>query len=191
MTDLNDERRAQEVIERECPDERVRRTALSILAEAIKEAKVYGRDKWAVNVADTARLVVGHYYVCTVRDTGVWIALDDRFMKSGDYYPTMDELNAWGWMPDKKDAKGSYRNYTDRSRRTPFSVNGRYSIGANHKEAWPHIRRLFFDFIYKAIYHGQPIDKRTPEHHSPGMLKYMRHYLGVDLPDPLYEPDVR
>jgi hypothetical protein len=191
VTDNNDERSAREVIERACPDEGVRKVALSILAEAIKEANVYGRDKWTVGVAETARLVVGNYYVCTVRETGVWIALDDRFMKRGDYYPTMDELNSWGWMPDKQGEKGSYSNYKDKSRRTDFSVNGRYSIGVNHNDYWPHIRRLFFDFIYKVIYHGQPMNPNSPALHSQGMLKHMRHYLGVDLPDPLYQPDVR
>jgi hypothetical protein len=191
MIDLSDERSAQKVIEKACPDERVRKIALSIFADAIKEANVYGRDKWTVRVAETARLVVGNYYVCTVRETGVWLALDDRFMKTGDYYPTMDELNSWGWIPDKQGEKGSYPNYKDKSRRTDFSVNGRYSIGVNHNDSWPHIRRLFFDFIYKVIYHGQPMNTKSPDLHSQGMFKHMRRYLGVDLPDPLYQPNVR
>lgn len=191
MIDLNDERSAQEVVEKACPDEGVRKVALSILAEAIKEANAYGRDKWTINVTETARLVVGNYYVCTVRETGVWLALDDRFTKAGDYWPAMGGLNAWGWRPDEQGVKGSYPHYKDRSRRTDFSINGRYSVGANHDEAWPHIRRLFFDFIYKANYHGQPMNKRSPDLHSQGMLKYLRHYLGVDLPDPLYQAGVR
>jgi hypothetical protein len=49
-------RSAQRVIEKACPDERVRKIALSILADAIEEANVYGRDKWAVRVKETARL---------------------------------------------------------------------------------------------------------------------------------------
>jgi len=94
-------------------------------------------------------------------------------------------------MPDKQGEKGSYSNYKDKSRRTDFSINGRYSVEANHNDTWPHIRRLFFDFIYKAIYHGQPMNPNSPALHSQGMLKQMRHYLGADLPDPLYQPDVR
>ncbi len=191
MIDINDEKSARKVVERACPDERVRKIALSILAEAVKEANVYGRDKWTVNVTETVRLVVGNYYVCTVRETGVWIALDDRFIKSGEYYPTMYELNAWGWIPDKEDEKDHKRTYSDRSKRNDFSSNGRYSIGANHNDNWPHIRRLFFDFIYKAIYHGQRMNPNSPGLHSQGMLKYMRHYLGADLPDPLYQADVQ
>ena len=186
MVDLNDERSAREVIERACPDEGLRKANLSMLAEAIREANVYGRDRWAVRVRDTARLVVGNYYVCTVRETGVWLALDDRFTKTGDYYPTMDELNSRGWVPDRRGEKGAYSNYKDRSRRTEFSINGRYSVGADHADNWPHIRRLFFDFIYKAVYHGQPMNPKSPGLHSHGMLKYMRRHLGVDLPDPLY-----
>lgn len=184
MVDKTDERSVQEVIEKACPDERIRKIALSILAEAIKEANVYGRDKWAVRVTDnTARLVVGRYYVCTVHESGVWLALDNRFMEKDPYLPTLDELKSWGWTPDEPDA---YPNYKDKSLRTDFSVNGYYFVGANHNDSWPHIRRLFFDFIYKAIYHGQSMNKKSPDLHSQGMLKYMRHYLGVDLPDPLY-----
>jgi hypothetical protein len=180
-------RSAQRVIEKACPDERVRKIALSILADAIEEANVYGRDKWAVRVKETARLVFGHYYVCTVRETGVWIALDDWFMKLGDYWPTMDQLNSWGWTPDEQDADPHYKD----TRQNEFSVNGLYSIGDKHSDAWPHIRRLFFDFIYKARYHGQRMNPNSPGLHSQGMLKYMRHFLGVDLPDPSYQPDVR
>jgi len=190
VIDQNDEREAREVVEKAC-DEGVRRAALSILAEAIREANVYGRDRWALRVGETARLVVGNYYVCTVRETGVWLALDDRFTKTADYHPAMEELNAWGWMPDKHGETGSYLHYKDKSRRTDFSVNGRYSIGANHDDAWPHIRKLFFDFIYKAIYHGQPMNAKSPDLHSQGMLKYMRRYLGGDLPDPSYRAEVR
>jgi hypothetical protein len=187
VIDPNDERGAKKVIERACPDERIRKAALSIFADAIKEANLYGRHKWTVNVTDTARLVVGHYYVCTVRETGVWIALDDRFLKTGEYLPTMGKLNSWGWTPDEPDA---FRHYKD-TRQNEFSVNGLYSIGANHKDTWPHIRRLFFDFIYKAVYHGQRMDRNSPALHSQGMLKYMRHYLAVNLPDPLYPPDTQ
>ncbi len=136
-------------------------------------------------------MVVGNYYVCTVRETGVWVALDDRFTKTGDYWPTTDELSSWGWVPDEPGKEGSYPNYKDKSRRTKFSIDGRYSVGENHNDSWPHVRRLFFDFIYKAIYHGQSMNKKSPELHSQDMLRYMRHYLGVDFPDPLYRSDAR
>lgn len=192
MIDKNDERSAQEVIEKACPDEKVRRSTLSILAKAIKEANVYGRDKWTVRVTnDTARLLVGNYYVCTLHKSGVWLALDNRFMEKDSYLPTLDELESWGWIPDQADEPGAYPHYKDRSMRTDFSVNGYYPIGESHNAVWPHIRRLFFDFIYKAIYYGQPMKKNSPNLHSQGMLKYVRHYLGVDLPDSLYRPDIR
>ncbi len=193
MIDLNDERSARKVIDNvyRNGNEEVKEVALSILADGIKEANIYGRHRWTVRVEETARLVVGHYYVCTVRESGVWIALDDRFTKSGEYYPTMDELNAMGWTPDEEGKKDHKRTYSDKSRRNPFSVNGLYSIGADHDKNWPHIRRLFFDFIYKAIHHGQRMDKDSPGLHSQGMLKYLRHYLGVELPDPFYEADAR
>jgi len=161
VIDMNDERSVQQVIEKACPDERVRETALLILAEAIKEADVYGRHKWAIRVGETARLVVGNYYVCTVRETGVWIALDDRFTKTGDYWPTMDELNSWGWMPDEPGSKGSYSNYKDKSRRTNFSINGRYSVGENHNGG-----------IVKSCGSASPVTRRP----SPRFLPPAPHY---------------
>jgi hypothetical protein len=188
VVDKNDKRGVQKVVEKECPDEKVRKIALTILADAIKEANAYGQDKWTVRVKDTARLLVGNYYVCTVRPTGVWLALDDRFLKGGNYYPTMGELNSRGWTPSEPDANRTYKDY---SKRNAFSINGLYSIGAGHDDNWPHIKRLFFDFIYKAIYHGQPMGPRSPALHSQGMLEYMRDYLGVDLPDPSHRPDKR
>lgn len=71
MVDKNDKRGVQKVVEKECPDEKVRKIALTILADSIKEANAYGRNKWTVRDKDTARLLVGNYYACTVRPTGV------------------------------------------------------------------------------------------------------------------------
>jgi hypothetical protein len=84
-------------------------------------------------------------------------------------------------MPDEPAKEGTYSNYEDKSRRTRKSINGRYSVGENYNDFGPYVRRLFYNFMYKAIHHGQPMNKNSPALHSQGRLKYMRHYLGVDL----------
>jgi hypothetical protein len=188
MQNANDEKEAQTIIESFCPNPAVRDVALSIFGEAICEANIYRQATWAVRVEETARLTVAHYYVCTIWHNGVWLALDNQFDNAvcNSYYPTMQTLNAGGWTPDQVGQPGAYPTYKDASLRTDFSINGLYVIGVNHQNVWPHLRRLFFNFIYKANYHGQPMDPRSPGHHSAGALKYLRHCLGMNLPDPLY-----
>jgi hypothetical protein len=188
MQNLHDEKEAQAVIESACPDPMIRQVALSIFGEAIREVNVYGRDTWALRVEETMRLTVKHYYVCTLGETGVWLALDDRSDSSQNIYsPTRQQLQTWGWVQDQPGQPGAYPTYKDASLRTDFSINGSYAIDPKqHDGAWPHIRRLFFDFIYKAIYYGQPMDLRTPGLHSPGAVKYLRNSLRMNLPDPLY-----
>ena len=187
MQNVHDENEAGKIIESACPNPAVRRMALSIFGEAIQEVNLYGRDKWALRVEETLRLTVKHYYVCTLWTGGVWLALDNRLdFPPNDYYPTRQQLQTWGWVQDHTGQPGAYPSYKDASLRADFSVNGFYTIDAHHAEIWPHIRRLFFDFLYKAIYHGQPMDPRTPALHSSGAVKYLRNNPGMNLPDPLY-----
>ena len=100
--------------------------------------------------------------------------------------PTLEQFSGWGWKPDEPDNPGAYLYYKDRSRKEIFSINGNYQITQNHDRNWPHIRRLFFDFLYKAVYYGQKMDGRTPDMHAPGVLKYIRNELGVHVPDPQF-----
>ena len=159
MQNLHDEKEAQAVIESACPDLATRKVALSIFGEAISEVNTYGRDTWALRVEKTMRLTVKHYYVCTLWHGGVWLALDDRFDSAFNKdYPNRQQLKEWGWVQDRAGKKGAYPTYKDRSRKVDFSVNGSYQIGPHHAEAWPHIRRLFFDFMFRAIDRGQKMD---------------------------------
>jgi hypothetical protein len=187
MQNLQDEKEAQLIIESFCPDPAIRRVALSIYGEAIHECSSHGRNTWALRVERTMRLTVMHYYVCTLWTDGVWLALDDGsdYLPSKDY-PNRQQLTNWGWVQDRVGKRGEYPTYKDKSRKVDFSINGYYKIGPHHDESWPHIRQLFFDFIFKAINYGQPMDPRTPGLHSPGAVKYLRNYLGMNLPDPLY-----
>lgn len=70
----------------------------------------------------------------------------------------------------------------------PTIVNGTYRIGEHHAVAWPHIRRLHLDLIYKAAFYGQRMDYRSHDNHAPGILKHLRNTLGVHVPDPLPPP---
>ncbi|MDI6694276.1 MAG: hypothetical protein QME21_04460 [Anaerolineales bacterium] len=39
------------------------------------------------------------------------------------------------------------------------AINGNYQITPNHDQNWLQICRLFNDFLYKAVYYGQKMDR--------------------------------
>lgn len=71
---------AQRIMEILCPNPELRTTYISIIADGIIEANRYNRSLWCLNMNDDAiRLTVTHYYVCTIDQHGIWLALDDIF----------------------------------------------------------------------------------------------------------------
>ncbi|MBN1934879.1 MAG: hypothetical protein JW934_09450 [Anaerolineae bacterium] len=188
------ERDAQNIFETLCPDKNLRSIYIEIIADGIIEANRYNRELWSVNMTDDAvRLTVAHYYVCTIDKNGIWLALDNDFLRKNDqdkvYLPTLAELAQWGWQMDDCDTQEeAYPTYKDRTKHRDFSANGYYSIGKSYQEAWKHIRKLFLSLIYRAIYYGQDMDKRSPEKHCSGFVKYIRNQFAISVPDPLYFP---
>lgn len=185
---IDSEQEAKRVIQSCLVDPQIRERILSMFADAIIEANVYGRDKWAVHLlGDRVRLHVGHYIIFTIHQIDTcWLALDKQLIDS----PIKTDLsfsasNDWGWLPDSSAPEPSIPNYDDRYGQ-PFSVNGYYKPSDAHSQIWPKLRRLHFEFIYKAVYIGQPIQRKTQKAHSSGVLKYLRYELGRHLPDPLY-----
>jgi hypothetical protein len=181
----------QNIVESLCPDPNLRAIYLTMISDGIMEANRYDRGIWSVNVNNGGvRLTVAHYYVCTIEQKGIWLALNDIFLRYDEnekrYHPSMDQLNKYGWKMDVPGEPGAYPTYKDRTMNTDFSANGFYSPGKNHSDAWKHIRKLFLDLIYKAIYHGQPMAKDSPGKHCPGFLKYVRNQYGIPLLDPFY-----
>ena len=96
MIDPLDEEDARTLIEAIYPEETIRKQALSILAEGIIEANRYGRDQWVIGLGKTVTLTVGHYEICSLWPSRVWLALDNRFLKSNEYYPTLSQLKELG-----------------------------------------------------------------------------------------------
>ena len=186
MKNKNNEDEVREYVETIYPEATTRRIALSIFAEAVGEANRYGRDQWVVSLDEWLRLDVGHYIVCTLWQPGVWLSLDYALLRDPLHNPTLDQLKGWGWTPDDPDRPGAYLYYKDRSRKEILSINGNYQITPNHEQNLLHIRRLFNDFLYKAVYYGQRLDKRTPGKHAPGVLKYICNELDAHVPDPIF-----
>ena len=154
-------------------DAEIRHKCLGMFADAVAEANVYGRNRWAVAyTADKVRLIVGHLIVCTLVDGRAWLALDKGLLQSSDRESTLEQSDDWEW--------GGYEEY----REIP-SRNGYYMPSENHAEMWSEIRRLHFESIYRAA-NESTMDKRAPQGHSPEILRYLRNNLERHIPDPLY-----
>src|SRR3712207_5891489 len=81
---------------------------LTILADAITEANVYGRDKWAVrNKAnpDRIQLLVNHIVVCTLGQGRIWMALDKGLLETSSYQSLLDQSDDWEWGEGGLDAE--------------------------------------------------------------------------------------
>jgi hypothetical protein len=148
---------------------------LTIFADSIAEANIYGRDKWAVAYErDKVRLIVGHIITCTLGNNRIWMALDSRLLEASSQPLVLEQSDDWEWDTNR------YPEYP-----TISSRNGYYRPSKNHEKIWPAIRRPLFESIYRAA-NETTMDPRTPQGHSPEVLRYLRNELGRHVPDPLY-----
>jgi len=185
-----DELQAKELFESILPDILVRDVGLSILADGIIEANFHRRDNWAVtntkNYPDSIWFQVSHYATLTLENNSIWIALDKQLIENpiNNNIAFLSE-NEFGWKPD---LDGTPQFKDKHKPGIPFSINGYYVPVSyeSHAEIWPYMRRLFFEFIFKAEYIGQPMQQVTKDLHIPGILMYLRNKIGKHIPDPLY-----
>jgi hypothetical protein len=161
------------------PEPDIRQKCLMVFADAIDEAHVNGRDKWAItHTTEKVRLIVGHIIVCTLRDRPehgpIWMALDKELLSTSNYQSFLWQSDDWEWDNDE------YPEYP-----TIQSRNGYYRPSEKHAETWQIISRLHFESIRRAA-DQTTMDRRTPRGHSPEVLKYLRSDLGRHVPDPIY-----
>lgn len=172
---LSSEGEAEQLILSVLPEEDIRQKCLTVFAEAIAEANIYGRDRWAVRYTSSkVRLYVGHPIICTLENGRIWMAIDKGLLETTRRQSLLERSGDWEWDVDV------YPEYTSISSR-----NGFYLPSEKHVEVWPVIRRLHFESIYKAA-NESTMDPRTPKGHSSEILKYLRNELGQHVPDPLY-----
>jgi hypothetical protein len=173
--ELRSESDAEQLILSILPEPVVRRKCLAVFADAITEANIYGRGKWAVRYAsDRVRLHIDHVFICTLEKGCVWMALDKGFLEASDRQSHLEQSGDWRWDTDE------YPEY-------PLieSRNGYYLPSEKHADLWPVIRPLHFESINRAA-NGRVLDAGARENHSPEILKYLRNELGQHVPDPRY-----
>jgi hypothetical protein len=183
-----DEVQAQKIIETILPTPHIRDIGLSIISDGIIEANFHRRNNWAVTNVYSERVwfQVGHYATVTLENDSIWLALDKQLIENPiEKGISFSSANKFGWNPGNGSSQFKDKHKPGR----PFSINGYYIPPSfeSHQEIWPYMRRLFFEFIFKAEYIGQstmlPATKRL---HIPGILMYIRNKTGKHLPDPLY-----
>jgi hypothetical protein len=190
ISDPFDELQAQELIETILPNKVIRDIGLSIFAEGIIKANSYRRDNWAITNAYPTKIwfQVGHYATVTFESKSIWLALDKQLIENPiENNISFLSANEYGWMPYKE----GLSQFKDRHKPgNPFSINGYYvpTSLATHKEIWPYMRKLFFEFICKAEDIGQStMHSPTKKLHVPGVLIYLRKATRKDIPDPFYD----
>lgn len=176
---LSNEGEAKQLVLSILRESGIRQKCLTMFADTIAEANIYGRDKWAVTYTiGKVRLIVGHLIVCTLEDRPehgpIWMALDKELLRNSNNQSLLGQSDDWSWDDEE------YPEYA-----TIQSTNGYYLPSDKHAEIWPVIRRLHFESIYKAA-NQTTMDPRTPKGHSCEILKYLRNQIGRHVPDPLY-----
>ena len=166
----NSEREARQIIENIIAEPEERDLCLSAFAEAIEEADMCGRNKWGISLFDDrVRLNVGQVVVCTIWDGGLWLALENsnvEDLKGLDGFSLLNQ-ETYEIVP---------------------SIDGQYTPREkSHSETWSKIKQHHFKLIELAADSRQQLRKSSQEAHSPGVLKYLRRYLNVDLPAPNYK----
>jgi hypothetical protein len=169
---------AREAVESLLPDEGVRRACLSVLADSIEIAHACAPGVWGITLRSdrTLCLNVGAMYAFEIGSNGVSIAIDRSRLTDADR-ARLEEFGQWGEYEFK---------------RVPSAAELRIapeSLGDALASARPwHVSAI------EGAAATVPVSHRTPYYksHSPGVLAYVRTFLGRDLPDPEYgvEPAV-
>jgi hypothetical protein len=175
----------KELVESILPEKYIREIGLFILAEGIKKTNSYRRDNWAVTQVypNTLWFQVGHYATLIFEKKGLWLALDKELINSSPNKGlTFLSANKFGWKPDGIQFKDKHKPGI------PFSICGYYlpKSQESHREIWPYMSKLFYEFIYKANDIGQVMTSTTKKLHNIGILNYLRKELGEDIPNPVY-----
>lgn len=83
------------------PDAGIRQRCLEMFADAIDEAHIHGRDKWAITHRTSGvrkvSLVVGHVIVCTLGDGRIWMALDKGMLDAQNNKQILEQSADWEW----------------------------------------------------------------------------------------------
>jgi len=167
--DRNSEKSARQIIESLLPDAESRRACLNLMADYIIRAHQHSPATWEVTLfPDRVRLNVGSIQTCVIRSGAIYLVVDAHSLTDQDRAILAQQgtisLETYVTVPDAYDVQVPVQNLS-----TILSI----------------VRKSCAPLIERAFKGG----KRTPYYksHSPGVIKYMRSFLGrQDIPDPDY-----
>ena len=167
--DRNSEQTAKNVLERLLPQEEARLEILSFFAQAIITAHQQGEARWGVTLYPSAvALNVSGFYACWVRPSDFFVSLTEASLAPEVRTALEDKVTWNGWF---KRLPGSRCVYV------PFALAG---------EVLPRLRAPA-EGSSCLLRGATPGWGRGLRGHTPGVLQYLREYLEMELPEPVYE----
>jgi predicted RNA-binding protein with PUA-like domain len=160
---------AREVLERLLPDESTRRLCLRSLADSVEEAHRTAEASWSVTLfPDHVRLNVGPIEVFVIRQDETYLLLDK------------ETLSAEVRTSVKDAAREIYpEGYPAVPNSSAWAVSA-----VDILSALPTLKNTHLRLIKRAAERRKiTVWQRS---HSPGVLAYLREFLGRALPDPIY-----
>ncbi len=167
--DRNSKETAKNVLEKLLPQEEIRLEVLSFFAQAILNAHLQGEAKWGVTLyPNAAALNVSGFYACLIRTANFFVSIMEDALAPEVRTALEDTVT---WNGTFKRLPGSRCVYV------PYAQAG---------EVLPQLLAPTEDFIVSATTRFARMGIRIESAHSPGVLKYLREYLEMDLPEPVY-----
>ncbi len=163
---------ARMVLEKLLPEQEDRLAVLSFFAHAILNAHQQGESKWGVTLyPNSVALNISGFYACWIRSNDVFVSVIENAL-SLETRTDLEHSVRWGdTFKRLPDSRYFYVPYTQ--------------VG----EVLPQLLPSTEAFIVSTAARFARMGVRVEGAHSPGVLKYLREYLEMDLPDPVYLPE--
>ena len=174
MNDLNNVVEARRLVESLLPEVQTRRVCLSMFADCVQEANLYGPESWCVMPAfdDHIWLVTGELVTCSLVENRIWFSLDRRLMETQEGEGLVCDGSATNWVWEPVDLDNPDFEHQ------PTFINGFYTPAENHAQIWPQLRRLVNESIYRTIM--SPNGYQMEKVHSPALVEYIWNELTAD-----------
>ncbi len=170
--DRESEDYARRSAEKLLPDEEVRRAALSLLARCIARAHQSAPTSWGVTLHKDGSITLsvgGGLYAWWLGSSRLFLAATNEALATTNASTTLDALIQW---------RKPYKAYPEsRTFRVPYE---------NISTVLPLVQPAVDAFVDLVSKRRSRLWRPGRDVHSPGVLRYLRAYLGVDVPDPDY-----
>jgi MoxR-like ATPase len=150
------------------------RAVLSLLAATIVEAHRVGPSSWELTLFPNAfRLNVGRYWAFTGKSGKAYFLVDER---------AVDDKTREAVLPLAAIEPGEGSMYMAAPAAVAIPKDQVATLAAS--TAFPHLQNAHFQALHESARKCPLTPYRSA--HSPGLLRFMRAFLGAEIPDPAY-----